>query len=117
MTSSQPVLPSYQGANLAGVVPGLLRPPEQRPEWFPEPVQTAAQVVLLVVDGLGWLQLQERRHLAPQLAALAGGPITSVVPSTTATALTSLTVGVAPAVHGIVGYRLVVRRDRRDPRS
>ena len=85
-----------------------LRPPEQRPEWFPEPVQAAAQVVLLVVDGLGWFQLQERRHLAPQLAGLAGGPITSVVPSTTATALTSLTVGVAPAAHGIVGYRVVV---------
>jgi Type I phosphodiesterase / nucleotide pyrophosphatase len=108
MSSPQPVLPSYQGANLAGVIPGLLRPPEQRPEWFPEPVQTAAQVVLLVVDGLGWLQLQERRHLAPHLAGLAGGPITSVVPSTTATALTSLTVGAAPASHGVVGYRVVV---------
>jgi hypothetical protein len=31
-----------------------------------------------------------------------------VVPSTTATALTSLTVGTPPALHGIVGYRLVV---------
>ena len=40
------------------------------------------------------------------LAALRGGPITSVVPSTTATALTSLTVGVPPAEHGIVGYRI-----------
>jgi hypothetical protein len=38
-----------------------------------------------------------------------GGPITTVVPSTTATALTSLVVGAAPAHHGIVGYRLVVQ--------
>jgi predicted AlkP superfamily pyrophosphatase or phosphodiesterase len=68
----------------------------------------ADQVVLLVLDGLGWTQLEERRHLAPELAGLVGGPITSVVPSTTATALTTLTVGAAPAEHGIVGYRVVV---------
>jgi hypothetical protein len=71
-------------------------------------MRDAAQVVLLVLDGLGWNQLEARRHLAPQLAALVGGPITSTVPSTTATALTSLTVGAAPAAHGIVGYRVVV---------
>lgn len=107
MTSPEPVLPSYQGANLAGVVPGCLLPPERRPDWFPPPMR-AAQVVLLVIDGLGWTQLEQRRHLAPQLAGLVGGPITSVVPSTTATALTSLTVGAPPAAHGIVGYRVVV---------
>ncbi len=107
MPPPAPVLPSYQGANLAGVIPGCLLPPELRPAWFPEPMR-AAQVVLLVLDGLGWTQLEERRHLAPQLAGLVGGPITSVVPSTTATALTSLTVGAPPAAHGIVGYRVVV---------
>lgn len=108
MTVPAPVVPSYDGPNLAGLVPSLLAAPEHRPDWLPEPARHAGQVVLLVVDGLGWLQLQERRHLAPHLSALTGGPITTVVPSTTATALTSLTVGVAPAGHGIVGYRLVV---------
>jgi hypothetical protein len=39
---------------------------------------------------------------------MTGGAITTVVPSTTATALTSLTVGVPPARHGVVGYRIVV---------
>jgi hypothetical protein len=39
---------------------------------------------------------------------LEGGPITSVAPSTTAAALTSLVVGAPPAAHGIVGYRVVV---------
>ena len=33
----------------------------------------ADQVVLLVLDGLGWEQLQARRHLAPTLAAMEGG--------------------------------------------
>jgi hypothetical protein len=37
-----------------------------------------------------------------------GRPITSVAPSTTAAALTSLVVGRPPADHGVVGYRVVV---------
>lgn len=108
MSVPEPVLPDYGGANLAGVVPGLLRPGADRPAWFPEPLRMARQVVLLVVDGLGWGQLCDRPGLAPMLSGMAGAPITSVAPSTTATALTSLTVGVPPARHGIVGYRMVV---------
>jgi hypothetical protein len=103
-----PVLPVYGRACLDGVVPGLLAPPGQRPPWLPEPAAAAEQVVLLVIDGLGWLQLQARLRLAPTLGGLVGGPITSVAPTTTATALTSIALGCAPAVHGVVGYRLVV---------
>ena len=102
------VVPDYQGANLAGVVPGLMAPPGARPGWLPAPAGDADQVVLLVVDGLGWLQLEDRRDLAPNLASMAGGPITSVAPSTTACALTSLVVGAPPAAHGVVGYRVAV---------
>ena len=64
-----------------------------------------------MLDGLGWEQLQERRALAPTLAAMAGGPITSVAPTTTATALSSIVLGRPPAAHGIVGYRLRVEGD------
>jgi hypothetical protein len=64
--------------------------------------------VLLVLDGLGWDQLSERRHLAPTLAGMAGGPITTVAPTTTATALTSITTGLTPGEHGLVGYRMEV---------
>ncbi|MGB8858925.1 MAG: alkaline phosphatase family protein [Ilumatobacteraceae bacterium] len=73
---------------------------------MPAEAATAAQVVLLVVDGLGWEQLQDRRSLAPMLASMSGGPITSVAPSTTATALTSIATGLTPGEHGIVGYRM-----------
>ncbi len=37
-----------------------------------------------------------------------GGPITTVVPATTASALTSIATGLAPAQHGILGYRMLV---------
>lgn len=107
----RPVLPDYRGANLCGIVPGILRPGSSpAPSWFPAPLadDAVSQVVLLVVDGLGWNQLDERRHLCPALASMSGGPITSVAPSTTATALTSITTGLTPAEHGIVGYRMDV---------
>jgi hypothetical protein len=74
----------------------------------PEPARRASQVVLLLLDGLGWRQLEERRDLAPVMSGMTGGPITSVIPTTTATALTSISLGVAPAAHGVVGYRVQV---------
>jgi Type I phosphodiesterase / nucleotide pyrophosphatase len=103
-----PVLPAYGGACLDGLAPGLMAAPGARPWWLPEPAADAGQVVLLVLDGLGWRQLQDRLPIAPALAGFAGGPITSVVPTTTATALTSIALGCAPAVHGVVGYRVLV---------
>jgi len=104
----RPTLPDYGGANVSGIVPGLLGGPGSAlsVSWFPAPLQQARQVVLFVVDGLGWEQLQARRHLAPTIAGLVGGPITTVAPSTTATALTSITTGRTPSEHGIVGYRV-----------
>ncbi|HZQ27111.1 MAG TPA: alkaline phosphatase family protein [Acidimicrobiales bacterium] len=101
-----PVLPDYGGACIDAVVPSLLR--GLRPSWLPAEAAGARQVVLLALDGLGWEQLQERRAagLAPQLASMAGGPITTVAPSTTATALTSLVTGTPPAQHGVLGYRV-----------
>jgi predicted AlkP superfamily pyrophosphatase or phosphodiesterase len=103
-----PVLPDYAGACIANVVPALLEPADTPPPWLPEPAVAADQVVLLTLDGLGWDQLQARRHLAPTLAGMAGGPITSVAPTTTATALTSITTGMSPGEHGVVGYRMHV---------
>ena len=102
------VLPSYGGACLDSLAPSLLAPPDQRADWLPAALRAAEQVVLLVLDGLGWLQLQERAHLTPTIAGLEGRPISSVAPTTTATALTSLALGMAPAAHGIVGYKFVV---------
>lgn len=92
---------------MRGLVPAILAPRgANAPAWMPQEAVTARQVVLLVVDGLGWEQLQERMAIAPTLAAMSGGPITTVAPSTTGTALTSITTGLTPGEHGIVGYRM-----------
>ena len=101
-----PVRPDYAGPNVRGIVPAVLGPRRSMPSWMPGEVSDASQVVLLVLDGLGWEQLQERRHLAPTLAGMTGRAITTVAPSTTATALTSIATGLTPGEHGLVGYRI-----------
>ncbi|KUF06985.1 alkaline phosphatase family protein [Leucobacter sp. G161] len=63
-------------------------------------------LVILVVDGLGSSNLKARRGHAPTLSSLAQRRITTVTPSTTGAALTSLTTGRLPAEHGLIGYRI-----------
>jgi predicted AlkP superfamily pyrophosphatase or phosphodiesterase len=104
----QPVVPDYDGAAVNNVVPALLGQFDRSPPWLPSVASGADQVVLLVLDGLGWDQLQERLPSAPTLASLDGGSICTVAPSTTAAALTSIATGLPPGQHGIVGYRMAV---------
>ncbi len=106
-----PIIPDYAGANVRGIIPALLGPSSWEtglPAWMPAPVAAARAVVVLVLDGLGWDQLREHRDLMPTVASMVGGSIHTVAPTTTATALTSITTGLTPAEHGLVGYRMVV---------
>lgn len=111
IVSDLPIVPRYSGPNVRGIVPALLGPAGACPDWIPPVAARAKQVVLLVIDGLGWEQLRDRATLAPTLAAMSGGPITTVAPTTTSTALTSITTGLAPGEHGLVGYRIDVGGD------
>ncbi len=100
----EPVRPDYEGACLNNAVRAL----KSRAGWVPEPVREARSVVLFVIDGLGWSIVESNRDLMPTISSMEGTAISTVVPSTTTTALTSLTTGLTPAEHGIVGYRLLV---------
>lgn len=70
------------------------------------------RVILILIDALAWHRLQRWMEdgTAPVWARLARegslSQITSIVPSTTAAALTSLWTGRSPAEHGIAGYEL-----------
>ena len=112
LVTEHPILPQYAGPNVRGIVPALLGPAgAARPSWMPEVLADCRQIVLLIVDGLGWEQLQERLHLAPTMSSLGGRSITTVAPSTTATALTSISTGLTPGEHGLVGYRIDMSGD------
>jgi predicted AlkP superfamily pyrophosphatase or phosphodiesterase len=76
-------------------------------------VPVASSLILVVVDGLGALNLERARGHARFMCdeRHASRVIETVFPSTTASALTSLMTGEHPIRHGIVGYRI------RDPES
>lgn len=95
MPQAAPVVPRYSEDALNRVIPELL-------------TSGSGPSTLFVLDGLGWEQLADRWHLAPNLRSMTGAAITTVAPSTTATALTSLTTGLEPSEHGVIGYRMVI---------
>lgn len=106
-----PVLPDYEGACTVNVMRPLVDDPGDLPEWFPARLDGVEQVVLLVLDGLGWHQMQSRADLLRGFTSMASTSITTVAPSTTATALTSIATGLPPGQHGLVGYRMHVESD------
>ncbi|WP_084654326.1 alkaline phosphatase family protein [Nocardia altamirensis] len=65
---------------------------------------SADRVCVLLIDGLGAAALAANPGVAPFLSGLTSTPLTAGFPSTTATSLSSLGVGVPPGQHGIVGY-------------
>ncbi|MEM7116311.1 MAG: nucleotide pyrophosphatase/phosphodiesterase family protein [Chloroflexota bacterium] len=113
---SEFVLPNYNGRSLANVpatVAKLLNVtfkgahPLQPALW--QPLGSDIQrVVVFLVDALGWNIIQRQQEkLSPLLArAQVADTITSVFPSTTVNALSSIWTGTPPAQHGLVGLRL-----------
>lgn len=102
----EPVVPDYRGACVSGIVPALAAGADV--PWIPEPAREARQVVLLVIDGLGWDVLRDSPARVPTLAAMSGGPVTTVLPATTAAGLTSITTARPPSEHGLTGYRILL---------
>ena len=94
------------GAPALGSAPPLV--PELRAAWGDAP----RRIVVLLVDGLGWNLFQaarEQGHLdgwRPLWEHGTLGVLTSIAPSTTAAALTTLWTGRSAAEHGITGYEM-----------
>ncbi len=113
-------IPSYDGASLPNVGvsafvqtggkgrEGLL--PPLRAE-YRQPEDAGMSIVFLI-DSFGWTMLERAIALAERAneRALMGHladcarPLTTVFPSTTSSALVSLSTGMAPGTHGIVGH-------------
>ena len=107
--------PDYDRGSIANVpatvaalldVPFAGLPPLRDELW--QPLAGVKRVVVLLVDAWGWNLLeQERENLAGLLGGTAvSSSITSIFPSTTVAALSSIWTGTAPAQHGMVGLRL-----------
>ncbi|MGB3757661.1 MAG: alkaline phosphatase family protein [Rivularia sp. (in: cyanobacteria)] len=139
---SEAVKPSYDGLGLSNIAslaidwlapdaptlseetaspafnPELLSAPEVTEAWESWQKQAPINhVVLLILDGFGYEQLQTLADSkdAPAIAQACNSaqgffmPATSVYPSTTVTALTSAATGYAPAQHGMMATNLYMR--------
>ncbi len=134
-----PPVPDYRGAGITNVVPSIFLHlartrgslfsrssseieekvftinPGLTPDlesWVPEEVSDASQIVLLVLDGLGFTQLVRCSDALSNLPLFSQRRISSVAPTTTATALTSISTGATPATHGLLGYRMRLDGDK-----
>jgi predicted AlkP superfamily pyrophosphatase or phosphodiesterase len=105
--------PDYQGASIANLMASLQQglggrttlPPLSLLE--PERLSSARTVVLMVIDGLGWEYLQGKPGTALHNACR--GRLTSVFPSTTASAITTFLTGLPPSQHGLTGWHMYLQ--------
>lgn len=99
-----PRLPDYGHGSLADLLPSIGAqfgvPNAADVIGLPQ----AQQYVVVLIDGLGAQLLDDHADHAPYLASLRGRRLTSGVPSTTATSITSLGTGLTPGRHGLAGY-------------
>ena len=112
----QQFLPDYDGGSIvnlmASIAVGLDAEPTRYPELRmlrAEQVSQAKDVVLFVIDGLGFDFLQQHAVIAPHLNTHLQGSITSVFPSTTAAGIGTYLTGVAPVEHGLTGWHMYLR--------
>ncbi len=119
-------IPAYGGRSLANLAAGLGRAfgdeaadagplPGLAPEVDPFAGRHPdGPVVVFLVDGLGWTALRESATRRPRGPAARwvgrARALTSVFPTTTTVALTSLSSGAAPGQHGVVGHRVFLPR-------
>lgn len=103
------VLPDYQGGSILNLMASIESACGGNPPYLPlralppDEIAGARNLILLVIDGLGHERLISgcaggalHRHLRAK--------ITSVFPSTTATAITTFLTGLAPQQHGLTGW-------------
>ena len=112
-------LPDYHGGSIVNLMRSIERAFDARPcegaLAYPElqalPAQALAgarNVVLLVLDGLGYDYLVDA-GAGSALKRLLKARLTSVFPSTTATAVTSFLTGVGPQQHALTGWTAWLR--------
>lgn len=100
------MLPDYAGGSLVNLMASIVAACGGKPHHAPlgaVAFERATNLVLLIVDGLGDSFL--RRHGAGgELARRRTRAITSVFPSTTASAITTTYTGRSPIEHGLTGW-------------
>ncbi len=118
------ILPAYNGQSILNIPATVCQafgiPPIHsvplRPEVFPIPAEDIKRIIIILMDGLAlsrftswldegkipaWNRLLSSGHLAP---------ITSISPSTTSAAMTTLWTGHSASEHGVMGYEVWLKQ-------
>lgn len=106
------IFPDYKKDNIINLTSSILKAFNTKflyPELKElEDIKKSKNIILLVIDGLGWNYLEKNgkdtifnKYLVKKLS--------SVFPSTTASAVTTLETGVAPQQHGITGWFMLLK--------
>jgi hypothetical protein len=102
-------LPAYDGGSLLNLIATFVAARGGTPRHTtlealpPDAIASARNLVFWLVDGLGYRYLADRGRGGALVDHLAGA-LTSVFPSTTASAITTSYTGASPAEHGLTGW-------------
>lgn len=108
-----PVRPDYRGGGITNLMSSLVRglggdngtyPPLTLLP--PDEVAGAHNVVLLIIDGLGYHYLQRQGKM---LSAYLRGSLSTVFPTSTAPAITTFLTGTGPQQHAVTGWFMHLR--------
>lgn len=102
-------LPDYRGGSIVNLMASIseacggAKTPYKALDALPAfDLERARNIILIVIDGLGYNFLM--RHTGSRLREHVRARITSLFPSTTATAITAFLTGVAAQQHGLTGW-------------
>ncbi len=119
---SDALLPAYQGLSLLNLPASLCQwlgasgPPHPRLD-IPEldaMVEGVKQFIVVLIDAISYDRFRQwtvgmASELDPESDHCLLAPLTSVVPSTTSSALTTIWTGRSPVEHGILGYEIFLK--------
>ncbi|MFX1532650.1 MAG: alkaline phosphatase family protein [Promethearchaeota archaeon] len=101
--------PEYKGNSIVNLISSVLNHFEVRSKYpnltclMPSDLENASNIILLVIDGLGYEYLRTYGHNS-LLSKYLIGKVTSVFPCSTASAMPSFYTGLAPLNHAITGW-------------
>jgi hypothetical protein len=108
-------LPDYRGGSIVNLMASIALARGSEAALYsplellsPSRLLTSKNIVLIVIDGLGYECLTSAGKSTGLYNHLQGR-ISSVFPSTTATAITTFLTGIAPQQHGLTGWHMYLR--------
>jgi hypothetical protein len=108
-------LPDYRGGSIVNLMASIALARGNEAALYsplellsPSRLLTSKNIVLIVIDGLGYECLTSAGKSTGLYSHLQGR-ISSVFPSTTATAITTFLTGIAPQQHGLTGWHMYLR--------